>query len=135
MADLADAGWRAALAQVTLHLTAPGVPDIYQGGELWDLALVDPDNRRPVDYDVRRRLLDEAGDLGPAAAWERRDGGMPKLWLHRRLLELRARRPEAFAPGAAYEPIEPTAPLPTSVAVPSWSPSRWFPSQRRPTSS
>ncbi len=105
VADLAEAGWRAALAQVTLHLTAPGVPDIYQGGELWDLALVDPDNRRPVDYDVRRRLLDEAGDLGPSAAWERRDGGMPKLWLHRRLLELRARRPDAFAPGASYEPI------------------------------
>ena len=104
--DLADAGWRASLAQMTLHLTAPGVPDIYQGGELWDLALVDPDNRRPVDYEVRRRLLDEAGGIGPAAAWERRDGGLPKLWLHRRLLELRARRPEALAPGAAYEPID-----------------------------
>ncbi len=106
VADLTDAGWRAALAQVTLHLTAPGVPDIYQGGELWDLALVDPDNRRPVDYDVRRRLLDDAGDLGPVEAWERRDEGMPKLWLHRRLLELRARRPEAFAPGATYAAIE-----------------------------
>ncbi len=103
---LSDAGWRAALAQVSLHLTAPGVPDIYQGGELWDLALVDPDNRRSVDYDVRRRLLDEAASIGPAEAWDRRDTGMPKLWLHRRLLELRARRPQAFSTGATYTPIE-----------------------------
>ncbi len=104
--DLTDAGWRAALAQVALHLTAPGVPDIYQGGELWDLSLVDPDNRRAVDYDLRRRLLDESVGIGAAQAWARRETGMPKLWLHRRLLELRTRRPEAFAPGAAYAPIE-----------------------------
>jgi (1->4)-alpha-D-glucan 1-alpha-D-glucosylmutase len=45
------------LAQTLLKLTAPGIPDIYQGAELWDLSLVDPDNRRPVDYSVRRRLL------------------------------------------------------------------------------
>ncbi|MEO5987093.1 MAG: malto-oligosyltrehalose synthase [Candidatus Limnocylindria bacterium] len=102
---LVDAGQRAALAQVALHLTAPGIPDIYQGGELWDLSLVDPDNRRAVDYDLRRRLLDEAASAQPAEAWARRDEGLAKLWLHRRLLELRARRPEAFAPGATYAPI------------------------------
>ena len=47
------AGWQiSALAQTLLKLTAPGVPDIYQGTEIWDLSLVDPDNRRPVDYDA-----------------------------------------------------------------------------------
>ncbi len=52
-----SAGRRNSLAQTTLALTCPGVPDIYQGSELWDLSLVDPDNRRPVDYTLRRRLL------------------------------------------------------------------------------
>jgi len=105
---LLDAGMRAALAQVALHLTAPGIPDIYQGSELWDLSLVDPDNRRPVDYALRARLLEEAAHVGAAEAWERRDEGLPKLWLHRRLLELRVRRPEAFSVGASYTPIQPT---------------------------
>src|SRR6185312_327814 len=54
------------LSQTLLKLTAPGVPDVYQGDELWDFSLVDPDNRRPVDYDVRRRLL--AGLAGDTAA-------------------------------------------------------------------
>ena len=47
------------LSQTLIRLTAPGVPDTYQGTELWDLSLVDPDNRRPVDYERRRRYLDE----------------------------------------------------------------------------
>jgi (1->4)-alpha-D-glucan 1-alpha-D-glucosylmutase len=47
------------LAQVVLKVTVPGVPDFYQGSELWDLSLVDPDNRRPVDYELRARYLDE----------------------------------------------------------------------------
>ena len=47
--------WQAlSLSQTLIKLTAPGIPDIYQGSELWDLRLVDPDNRTPVDYDVRR---------------------------------------------------------------------------------
>jgi (1->4)-alpha-D-glucan 1-alpha-D-glucosylmutase len=103
--ELLDDARRAALAQVALHLTAPGIPDIYQGSELWDLSLVDPDNRRPIDYGARRALLDGAADIGAAEAWARRDEGVPKLWLHRRLLELRARRSEAFVPGAPYAPI------------------------------
>ena len=53
------------LAQMLLKLTAPGVPDIYQGTELWDLSLVDPDNRRPVDYELRRRLLERARAARP----------------------------------------------------------------------
>ena len=82
---------RISLATIVLKLTCPGVPDIYQGDELEALALVDPDNRRPVDWELRRRLL--ADD--PA-----RD---PKLWVTARLLDLRRRRPDAFARG--YMPV------------------------------
>jgi (1->4)-alpha-D-glucan 1-alpha-D-glucosylmutase len=60
-----ERGHRNSLAQTALLLTCPGVPDIYQGTELWDLSLVDPDNRRPVDYAERRRLL---AQLAHAAA-------------------------------------------------------------------
>jgi (1->4)-alpha-D-glucan 1-alpha-D-glucosylmutase len=56
---VARAGAANSLVQTVLKLTAPGVPDVYQGTELWDLGLVDPDNRRPVDYEARERLLDE----------------------------------------------------------------------------
>ena len=59
VAMLAEPGWINSLAQTLIKLTAPGVPDSYQGSELWDLSLVDPDNRRPVDFGLRRRLLDE----------------------------------------------------------------------------
>jgi (1->4)-alpha-D-glucan 1-alpha-D-glucosylmutase len=83
-------GRRIALGQVLLKLTCPGVPDIYQGDELETLTLVDPDNRGAVDWDRRRRAL---GDRSEA-----------KLWLTRTTLELRARRPQAFAGG--YEPID-----------------------------
>ena len=102
---LVDAGWRAALAQVALQMTAPGVPDLYQGSELWDLTLVDPDNRRAVDHDLRRRLLADAEGLAAEEAWERRDEGVPKLWLIRRALDLRARRPAAFGAEASYQPL------------------------------
>lgn len=56
---VAHYGWVYALSQTLLKITCPGVPDVYQGTELWDLSLVDPDNRRPVDYDLRRRYLQE----------------------------------------------------------------------------
>jgi len=68
-----DWGLRAALSQLVLKLTAPGVPDLYQGQELWDFSLVDPDNRRPVDYDKRRWLLSEMQAIladGPDALLE-----------------------------------------------------------------
>jgi (1->4)-alpha-D-glucan 1-alpha-D-glucosylmutase len=87
------------LAQALLKLAAPGVPDIYQGCELWDLSLVDPDNRRPVDYDLRRRLLKELDGLDVPAVMERMDEGLPKLWLVRQALALRARQAPAFAGG------------------------------------
>ena len=97
-APLVEPGRINSLAQTLLKLTAPGVPDIYQGTELWDLCLVDPDNRRPVDYELRRRLLAELADgLEPEEILRRMDDGLPKLWLIRQGLHLRQRRPEAFA--------------------------------------
>jgi (1->4)-alpha-D-glucan 1-alpha-D-glucosylmutase len=57
-ARVARAGEQISLAQTLLKLTSPGLPDIYQGDELWNFSLVDPDNRRPVDWDERRRALD-----------------------------------------------------------------------------
>ena len=93
------------LAWKLLTLTAPGVPDLYQGSELWDLALVDPDNRRPVDYELRRRLLGEIDGLAARDAWARAEEGLPKLLLVQRALLLRKRRPAAFAAGSAYRPL------------------------------
>jgi len=98
VARVAEAAERPALGQVALKLTVPGVPDIYQGDELPYRALVDPDNRRPVDWDRRRSLL--AGLRGGTAP----DAETRKLWLIERLLDLRARRPDAFA--GRYEPLE-----------------------------
>ncbi|HEX6743192.1 MAG TPA: malto-oligosyltrehalose synthase, partial [Solirubrobacteraceae bacterium] len=97
---LAVEGRRAALGQLLLKLTVPGVPDVYQGDELEALSLVDPDNRRPVDWEARRAALARlrAGEAP-------RDFGERKLDLIRRALALRARRPEAFD-GGAYEPVD-----------------------------
>jgi (1->4)-alpha-D-glucan 1-alpha-D-glucosylmutase len=102
-----EPGWLTSLSLVLLKLTSPGVPDTYQGCELWDLSLVDPDNRRPVDHDLRRRLLDElmADTLSPEALLARLDEGLPKLELVRRALAVRAERPEAFGPAASYLPL------------------------------
>jgi (1->4)-alpha-D-glucan 1-alpha-D-glucosylmutase len=92
------------LAQTALLLTCPGVPDLYQGSELWDLNLVDPDNRRPVDFQLRRRLLSEIQDAGAEQVLARADEGVPKLWLTTRLLRARRERPELFS-GSAYSPV------------------------------
>ncbi|HSL17031.1 MAG TPA: malto-oligosyltrehalose synthase [Methylomirabilota bacterium] len=92
------------LALKLLALTAPGVPDLYQGTELGDFSLVDPDNRRPVDFAARRRLLDRLDrDGAEAAAGDDLDAA--KLWLVRQVLAVRRRRPEAFGPGGGYEPV------------------------------
>jgi (1->4)-alpha-D-glucan 1-alpha-D-glucosylmutase len=82
----------------------PGIPDVYQGTELWDLSLVDPDNRRPVDYDLRRRLL--AG-LDGGSVPEVDDTGAAKLLVVSRALRLRRDRPELFT---GYEPVAATGP-------------------------
>jgi (1->4)-alpha-D-glucan 1-alpha-D-glucosylmutase len=94
---VAALGERISLAMLVLKLTAPGVPDIYQGDELPYRALVDPDNRRPVDWQLRRERLDGV------AAGDPPDAQTLKLWLIWTLLELRRRRPEAFV--GSYEPV------------------------------
>jgi (1->4)-alpha-D-glucan 1-alpha-D-glucosylmutase len=99
-ARLAEVGDRHALAQLALKLTVPGVPDIYQGDELLALSLVDPDNRRPVDFDRRRGVLAGLLDGAPVVAETR------KLWLVWKLLGLRAARPEAFGADGAYAPLD-----------------------------
>jgi (1->4)-alpha-D-glucan 1-alpha-D-glucosylmutase len=91
------------LTLALLRLTAPGVPDIYQGTELWNLSLVDPDNRRPVDFERRRALLaalpdPEAGMPDGPPAWHHADG-RAKLHLIRQALRLRAADPGLFAAG------------------------------------
>ena len=93
------------LAQTLIKLTAPGIPDIYQGSELWDLSLVDPDNRRPVDFETRARLLEELAHLSPAQISARADEGLPKQWVTHQALALRRRHPEWFRPDAAYTPL------------------------------
>jgi (1->4)-alpha-D-glucan 1-alpha-D-glucosylmutase len=105
-----DAGRVNSLAQTLMKHTAPGVPDLYQGSELWDLSLVDPDNRRPVDYRLRTKLLHEIKRM-PAAeaaaeAMRRADEGLPKLWTIHRALCLRRQRPESFGAQAAYTPLK-----------------------------
>jgi (1->4)-alpha-D-glucan 1-alpha-D-glucosylmutase len=108
VAPLVGPGRVVALAQVALQLTVPGVPDTYQGSELWDLSLVDPDNRRPVDFAVRRHLLASlAAGLAPEEILARADEGVPKLAVVRAALDVRRRRPEAFGPGGpgAYAPL------------------------------
>ncbi len=97
-AQVAGLGDRIALGMVALKLTAPGVPDIYQGDELQFRALVDPDNRRPVDWSWNRAMLARLQGGSPP------DSKTVKLWLTARLLQLRIRRPAAFA--GDYEPID-----------------------------
>ena len=98
-AEIEEAAHVNALTQVTLRLTLPGFPDTYQGTELWDDSLVDPDNRRPVDFDRRRRMLDDAREMDAASAWrDERSSGLPKILLIDKLLHLRAERPRSFGP-------------------------------------
>lgn len=96
---LAGPGWSNSLSMKLLQLTAPGVPDVYQGSELWEQSLVDPDNRRPVDFAERRRLLAEldGGTLPPVDAT-----GAAKLLVTARALRLRRDRPELFG---GYTPV------------------------------
>jgi (1->4)-alpha-D-glucan 1-alpha-D-glucosylmutase len=93
-----------ALSQLALKVLLPGVPDFYQGTELWDLSLVDPDNRRTVDFDARAALLAGTAPDWAGLARNWRDGRI-KLTLMHALLRLRAEHIEMFTRGA-YEPIE-----------------------------
>jgi (1->4)-alpha-D-glucan 1-alpha-D-glucosylmutase len=105
VADIAGAGRVNSLAQTLMKYTAPGVPDLYQGGELWDFSLVDPDNRRPVNYARRMQLLKEMATMDVKQVMDRSDDGLPKLWLVHQSLQLRKEHPEWFGAGAEYVPV------------------------------
>jgi (1->4)-alpha-D-glucan 1-alpha-D-glucosylmutase len=104
-ATLVEPGRIVGLAKKLIALTAPGVPDLYQGTELWDLNLVDPDNRRPVDYTLRRRLLAELAGTDARTIWARADSGLPKLWVVKTALDVRRRFPASFDRRGTYEPL------------------------------
>ncbi|MET0930953.1 MAG: malto-oligosyltrehalose synthase [Aeromicrobium sp.] len=97
-------GWSNSLSQKLIQLTAPGIPDVYQGTELWDFSLVDPDNRRAVDYDARRELL---GQIAEGLVPDVDTTGAAKLLLVHRALTLRRDRPELFR---GYRPLAATGP-------------------------
>ncbi|MBP2330773.1 (1-_4)-alpha-D-glucan 1-alpha-D-glucosylmutase [Kibdelosporangium banguiense] len=94
-------GWSNSLGQKLVQLAMPGVPDVYQGTELWDFSLVDPDNRRPVDFELRREMLGEIEDTPPPID----ESGAAKLHVVSRALRLRWDRPELFT---GYEPLHAT---------------------------
>jgi len=99
-------GFLNALSQTVLKATAPGVPDFYQGTELWDYSLVDPDNRRPVDYETRASLLRRmSGGAGIATLLRRWHDGRVKLYATWKTLSLRSRMPELFRDGD-YAPMD-----------------------------
>ena len=116
VSEIADSGFVNSLAQVLLKITLPGVPDFYQGTELWDFNLVDPDNRRPVDFAERCRRLDnllaranedlEQTALGVSARWPDAD---IKLWVVVRALALRRELPDVFSFGE-YLPVAAAGP-------------------------
>lgn len=104
------------LAQLAMQMTLPGVPDLYQGTEGWDLSLVDPDNRRPVDWAWLTERLDSVAGADPealAAAWP---DGRIKHWLTARLLRLRREDPELFARGD-YAPVPAQGPAAEHVVA------------------
>jgi (1->4)-alpha-D-glucan 1-alpha-D-glucosylmutase len=105
--SLHPADWHKALSQLLLKLTIPGVPDVYQGSELWHLALTDPDNRATVDFNARRLLLDECATLPANAVLSRMDEGLPKLWTIERTLALKHRHRDLDG-SAPYQPLEVT---------------------------
>ncbi len=98
-------GFLNALAQVVLKATAPGTPDFYQGSELWDFSLVDPDNRRPVDYQHRAAMLKKLKSVSIDTLLRRWHDGRIKMFVTWKLLELRARHMDLFRDGT-YEPLD-----------------------------
>lgn len=106
---VADYGIMNSLVQLVLKCTCSGLPDFYQGSETWDLSLVDPDNRRPIDYASRKRILSRAKENRDLAAlrkrWKNRKNGEIKCWLMHELLLLRNSDPDLFLSGD-YIPLE-----------------------------
>ena len=112
--EISDFGVVNSLVQTALKLTCPGVPDVYQGCEGWDLSLVDPDNRRPVDYLKRQQwlagLTNEPNNHQTTAQdrvahlWQHRFDGCIKFWLTHKLLQERRQHPDLFMTGD-YVPL------------------------------
>jgi (1->4)-alpha-D-glucan 1-alpha-D-glucosylmutase len=112
---IADAGIWNSLSQTMLKLTCPGVPDLYQGSDLWDFRLVDPDNRQPVDFALRKELLQALQNSIDAAWWDLTDlaqelmthryDGRIKLYVLLRSLRCRRGHPDLFMSGS-YVPLE-----------------------------
>jgi (1->4)-alpha-D-glucan 1-alpha-D-glucosylmutase len=105
------------LAQILLKITCPGIPDFYQGTELWDLNLVDPDNRRPVDFQLRQKLLAETAQLQPAKApelLETLETGQVKLYVTCRALQFRRQHKRLFDQGQ-YLPLSAEGPKAENV--------------------
>ena len=109
---IAPAGAINGLSQTLLRMTCPGIPDLYQGTEYWDFSLVDPDNRRPVDFAARQASLDAAGQ--PAELMEAWRDGRVKQAVIARTLALRARAPGLFTQGS-YVPLRTEGPLAEQV--------------------
>jgi (1->4)-alpha-D-glucan 1-alpha-D-glucosylmutase len=102
---IAHYGFINALSQVVLKTVSPGVPDFYQGSEVWDLSLVDPDNRRPVDYSLRERMLESLEHVDIEEMLDGWQDGRVKLFATTRLLQLRKGFASFFA-SADYQPLE-----------------------------
>jgi (1->4)-alpha-D-glucan 1-alpha-D-glucosylmutase len=110
---VAAAGAANSLAQTLIKFTAPGVPDIYQGTEYWDLSLVDPDNRAPVDFAARQNTLDDTFPAELAASW--RDGCIKQSTIAR-ILAARKTAPKLFSKGS-YVPLETIGPLAAHIVA------------------
>jgi len=103
VAPIAGPGWSNSLSAKLVALTMPGVPDVYQGSELWEQSLVDPDNRRPVDFGERRALLERVrGGERPALSPSVDDPGAAKLLVTQTALTLRRDQPQRFT---SYTPL------------------------------
>ncbi|WP_043644649.1 malto-oligosyltrehalose synthase [Nocardioides alkalitolerans] len=108
LARVAGPGWSNSLSAKLVSLTMPGVPDVYQGSELWEQSLVDPDNRRPVDFDLRARVLPAVlGGVKPPLVGGTTDSGAAKLLVTAAALRARRDRSELFT---SYTPLTATGP-------------------------
>jgi len=97
--EIARLGAINSLTQTLLKLTSPGVPDIYQGTEIWEYSLVDPDNRRPVDYKMRQQMLERLSSVTPDELMKTWPGGRIKMFLIQRALRFRRKHPDLFQSG------------------------------------
>jgi (1->4)-alpha-D-glucan 1-alpha-D-glucosylmutase len=103
--EIARLGAINSLTQTLLKLTSPGVPDIYQGTEIWDYSLVDPDNRRPIDYELRRQVLKSVSSADPGELMQAWPDGRIKLFLIKHVLGLRRAHADLFEHGE-YLPLQ-----------------------------